>query len=165
MNRSFGFGHCHLRLEEEMEERIGTKLRRIALLSEHDVEEILHEQSLRHRRFGEVAISLGMCTPMEVWRAWFQQIGNHAPLVNLAEFGVDSQAVAQVPRELAVEYRMVPLRIMGNEVVAAIADGSAIPPETEISRRLRMEVRFVRAGAREIDAEIAAHYGALRNSA
>ena len=146
-------------------ERIGVKLRTIARLSELDVEEILQEQSLHPRRFGEVAISLGMCTPTDVWRAWFEQIGHRAPYVNLAEFGVDSQAVARVPREVAAQYRMVPLRAMGNQVVAAIADGSAIPPDMEVSLRLGMEVRFVRADARQVEAAIAEHYGALRNSA
>jgi type IV pilus assembly protein PilB len=146
-------------------ERIGNKLRQIARLTDLDVEEILQEQAYRPRRFGEVAISLGMCTPSDVWRAWFQQIGHMAPYVNLAEFGVDSQATAVLPRELAMEYHMVPLRVMGNQVVAAIADGSAIPPDVEVSTRLQMEVRFVRADPRQVDAAIAEHYGALLSPA
>jgi hypothetical protein len=146
-------------------ELIGNKLRQIARLTDLDVEEILQEQAYRPRRFGEVAISLGMCTPTDVWKAWFQQIDHRAPYVNLAEFGVDSQATTLVPREVAVEYRMVPLRIMGNQVVAAIADGTAIPPDEAVSDRLDMEIRFVRADPRQVDAAIAEHYGAERASA
>jgi hypothetical protein len=59
----------------------------------------------------------------------------------------------------------VPLRVMGNQVVAAIADGSAIPPDVEVSTRLQMEVRFVRADPRQVDAAIAEHYGALLSPA
>jgi type IV pilus assembly protein PilB len=145
--------------------RMGEMLKRIVRLSDLDLEEILQEQSANPRRFGEVALSLGLCTPMDVWRAWYGQLAVHTPRIDLGEFGVDSQAVDQVSREIATQYRLIPLRVFGNQIVAAISEDAPMPATSELAMRLKKEIRFVLAPAWQIDLAISAHYGALRSSA
>src|SRR5450432_1950511 len=88
--------------------RIGHVLKKMLRLSEMDIEEVLNEQHATHRRFGEIALLLGMCAPQDVWNAWFSQLATHTPWIDLNEFGVDAQAVRQVSPEIAQAYQMVP---------------------------------------------------------
>jgi hypothetical protein len=145
--------------------RIGEVLRKMLRLSEMDVEEVLHEQSGTSRRFGEIALLLGMCAPQDVWNAWFSQLAGHTPWIDLHDFGIDAHAVEQVPAEVAVGYHFVPLRVVGNHLVAAISQDAADPPADEISLRIGKQVRFVRADSAQIQSAIDEHYGALRASA
>ena len=138
--------------------RIGQVLRKTAWLSELDVEEILLEQDSSHRRFGEIAISWGLCAPHDVWRAWYRQLGDATPWIDLDHFGVDSQAVAQVPRNVAMQFHILPLRVLGDQLVAAIAVDAANPPAQELGERIHKDVRFVRAEPRKIAAALSVHY-------
>src|SRR5687768_5822111 len=54
--------------------RIGELLSGIVPLSNHDVEEILQEQSGTHRKFGEIALAWGLSQPEHVWNAWCRQL-------------------------------------------------------------------------------------------
>jgi len=147
------------------QQRIGELLKRTTRLCEMDVEEILHEQHVHYRPFGEIALEWGMCTPQDVWQAWFNQLGSQSPLINLEEVGIDAQAVAHVPRDVAMQYALMPLRVFGNHVVAAIPPEVQALPTGEIWNRLQKNVRFVRAAREQISRAIDFHYGALCASA
>jgi type IV pilus assembly protein PilB len=145
--------------------RIGELLKKMLRLSEMDVEEVLHEQHQTHRRFGEIALLLGMCAPQDVWNAWFSQLAGHSPWIDLNEFGVDAQAVQQVPAEVARRFNMVPLRLAGNQLVVAIAQDAPLPAPAEVRLQVNKDLRFVRADAAQIQAAIEEHYGQLCVSA
>ena len=57
-----------------MDQRIGELLSRIIPLTDHDVEEILHEQQATNQKFGDIALSLGLCKPEDLLRAWLRQL-------------------------------------------------------------------------------------------
>ncbi len=145
--------------------RIGQMLKRVAGLSDLDIEEILHEQLTGRQRFGEIALTMNLCSQRDVWRAWFMQLGAFTPRIDLRDFGVDSQALCHVPRDLALQYQLLPLRVQEDNLVAAIGDDAALPPAEELSHRLRKDVRFVRAGGAQIETALAQHYGLVRTSA
>src|SRR2546423_848682 len=93
-HRNFSSTHCHRRAdsagrqicessdawEGKREEwvmctlRFGEILGRLVNLSGHDVNEILEEQNATHQRFGEIALSWGLCAPEDVWQAWCDQL-------------------------------------------------------------------------------------------
>ena len=75
--------------------RFGELLGRMVELTGHDVEEILNEQEVTHRRFGEIAMSWGLCRPEHVWHAWASQVSEEGTRIDLDDFGVDSQALAR----------------------------------------------------------------------
>ena len=101
--------------------RIGELLSELVELSGHDVEEILHEQQTTQRRFGEIALSWGLCQPEHVWSAWSRQVGNGTDVqrVDLDRDGIDAQAVALLHANVARAFRVIPIRADAQEVVLA----------------------------------------------
>jgi len=145
--------------------RIGELLSRMAHLTGHDVEEILEEQTLSRRRFGDIALSWGLCQPEHVWTAWYSQLGDGAMRVDLDETGIDAQAVVQVPQDVATQLNAIPVRWFADQLVVAVPDDAAPAAVDEIRRRLGANVRFVRADRAQILAAIQTYYGELKASA
>jgi hypothetical protein len=140
--------------------KIGELLRRSRRITEHDVEEILHEQESHPRLFGEIALSWGLCQPQDVWSAWWVQLPGQSAVVDLDVVGVDAQAIDFVPRSMALQFNFVPLRLFAEGLVAATAENSSTPPFAALRNSLGKEVRFVRARAEQICAAIEQHYPA-----
>ena len=82
--------------------RIGELLRRLVPMTAHDVDEVLQEQRGTPRRFGEVAISLGLCRPEHVWKAWATQTSDTVEKVDLNVVGIDAQATAKLSSDVAM---------------------------------------------------------------
>jgi hypothetical protein len=53
----------------------GELLSRLVGLSQHDIAEVLADQAISHRRFGEIAMAFQWVRPQEVWQAWWAQLG------------------------------------------------------------------------------------------
>lgn len=138
--------------------RIGERLSSVAGLSGHDIEEILSEQNATRKRFGEIALQLGLCMPQHVWKAWCDQLAESPQKIDLDEFGVDSQAVALLPAELAVRYHVIPVRALGDQMVLAV-DQAAYPQiTTEMLSILNGKARFVLSTHRQIARAIRTYY-------
>ena len=138
-------------------ELFGACLRRVVQLTHHDVSEILEEQGATGRRFGEVALSLRLCQPEDVWQAWWEQLGQVAERIDLNLVGVDAQALAHVPRALAEEFGVIPMRAVNSQLVVAVSDDALPLAQAHFAQRLGKEVRFVVA-AREQIRDAAARY-------
>jgi hypothetical protein len=123
--------------------RMGELLTRHGPLNDHDVDEILSEQSRTPRRFGEIAIALGKCQPAHVWRAWAAQLDRDYERIDLRSVGVDSQAIDVISDEFAVRHRVIPIRVIDNDLIVAtdrVLGASAREALTESvqPRRLRI---------------------------
>jgi hypothetical protein len=138
--------------------RIGERLSQMVPLSGHDVEEILAEQNATGKRFGNIAILLGLCSPEQVWRAWSSQLAENPQRVNLDEFGIDSQAVAHLPQEIAVRYHVIPIRLLGDEVVLAIDEAVYPAYAKELLNLLNDKVIFVLCSHAQIARAIRDYY-------
>jgi type IV pilus assembly protein PilB len=134
--------------------RFGEALSRFVSISAHDVSEILEDQTSSRRRFGEIALAFGLCKPHHVWRAWWAQLSGAPERVDLDAMGVDVQALAYLPRALAAEYNVVPIRASGSQLVIAAAEGSLLRATEELPRRVKMQIKFVLADARQIRSAI-----------
>ena len=123
--------------------RIGERLSGTAGLSGHDIEEVLCEQGASGKRFGEIALQLGLCTPQHIWQAWGSQLAESPQRVDLDEFGIDAQAVVHLSADIAMRYHVIPVRLLGDELVLAV-DQAAYPQiVTEMLLVLRSKARFV----------------------
>jgi type IV pilus assembly protein PilB len=140
--------------------RFGELLSRLVHLSGHDVDEILSEQNGSHRRFGEIALSLGMCTPENVWQAWCEQLLTQVQKVDLEALGIDAQAAAIIQREVAQRLNAIPIRCLENVLVVAIADSNTQAVAAELELTTLRELRFVVADAEQIRQAIEAYYPA-----
>lgn len=140
------------------DKRFGARLSQVVPLSGLDIEEILSEQSSTGKRFGDIAIEMGLCTPEHVWRAWSSQLAESPQRVDLDSFSIDAQAAGVLPAEFAARYHVIPIRILGDELVVAI-DESAYPEGArEIMAILRRPVRFVLATHQQISRALRTYY-------
>ena len=146
-------------------DRIGDLLGRMVRLTWHDVEEILDEQAATHRRFGEIAINWGLCDIEHVWNAWIAQLAQQSQQVDLAEIGVDCQALEVLPREMAERLCAIPVRALGDHVVLAVLEERAELVRQALPEELRQRVQFVFSDAAAICGAINRSYGVLQASA
>lgn len=138
--------------------RIGDLLRRHIPLSTHDIEEILHEQSHSGRRFGDVALTLGLCSPQDVWRAWCEQVKETVERFDLDEIGIDAQSARLLPPDLARQFNCVAVRSSGTHLVLATTEEAFDEAAAELPQRLSYRVRFVIAPRAQIARALDAHY-------
>jgi len=139
-------------------DKFGTHLGKLIPLSDHDVEEILHEQRLSQRRFGEVALSMGLCQPEHVWRAWANQLDSHTPRVRLSKVGVDSTAVKSLPASVAKKLNALPVRCVDDHLLIAVA---ALPDESGVrllEESAGRKVRLVLAAEPELSQWMTRYY-------
>lgn len=113
-----------------MSERLGEYLSRQLPLTPLDIEEILTEQGQSRKPFGELALELGPCTPEHVWRAWLAQLEGEPRRVDLQRVGVDAQAVAALPPDIAIELGVLPIRLIDGVLVVVTT-----PDRFELARR------------------------------
>lgn len=150
--------------------RIGEILSQLVPLSGHDIEEIMHEQAVSKTRqtrksFGDIALSMGLCRPEHVWRAWCRQLMDGPPrCIDLDRTGVDTQALSYVPPELAEELCIVPVRVLGNVLIVAISSDAIGLAATKLPSRVNKELRFAIADPAAIQRAINKYYPALQTN-
>jgi hypothetical protein len=130
--------------------RFGELLGRLVNLSRHDVDEILEEQNSTHHRFGEIALSWGLCAPEHVWQAWCDQLLEQVQKVDLEKLGVDAQAAGMIPADLARRLNALPIRCMGRVLIVAVADNNTDFIAAELKKVTDMALRFVVADAHQL---------------
>jgi hypothetical protein len=141
--------------------RIGELLGEMVALSGHDVEEILHEQQASRKRFGEIALSWGLCQPEHVWSAWCRQVrdGTDIEQVDLDRDGIDAQAVELLDADAARVFRAIPIRTDGREIVVASEAPLGERTKAVLQKLLKRNVKLVIASKKQIDAAIEVYYG------
>ena len=140
--------------------RIGELLSQHTNLSSHDVQEILAEQKSNRRPFGQIALQWGLCQPEDLWRAWFDQLSEFAPKVDVRKIGVDSRAVALVPRAIAHRFHAMPMRVFEEQILFAVDHAPEANLAAELGTLLGRTVKFVVADARQIDDALSTYYAA-----
>lgn len=145
--------------------RIGQILSKNVPLSAHDIEEICEEQKATRSCFGDAALALGVVRPEHVWQAWIEQIQGEDVEIDLDALGVDSQAVAHLPADVAHEFGVVPVRVHKNEIV--LASARKVDQQTLLQIQAQCEKNIVIAIARgaSVEREIARHYASTGPSA
>jgi hypothetical protein len=135
--------------------RIGELLSRIIPLSHHDVEDILNEQSSSNRRFGDIALSMGLCKPEHILKAWLNQLETQTQRIDLDRVGVDVQATAFLAADKARQLQALPLRTLENELLVAVAhvtDANLVPTlESLTGKRVKLVLAEEAALGRAIE--------------
>jgi type IV pilus assembly protein PilB len=134
--------------------RIGQILSNLVPLSNHDVEEILQEQKATRQRFGDAALALGMVMPQHVWKAWLQQMQDAHGHIDLELAGIDSQAIDQLSPDLARQYRVVPVRTSGNDLLVACEAELTATARQELQSRSGCRLIFATANAEQVEAAL-----------
>ena len=138
--------------------RIGQLLSSVVPITDHDIEEILQEQNLTRRPFGQIAVSWGLCTPAHVWQAWAHQPDHPTPRVDLSQIGIDAQAAALIPRSLAIQNNAISIRSYENLIIIAISDPSNRPALEQHLGAAGRELAFVLADPKQISDAIVRYF-------
>jgi len=139
-------------------QRIGQELSQMGKLTEIDINEILMEQRLTRRPFGEIALRWGLCEPRHVWKAWCRQIDARPQHVDLEAIGVDAQAAGHFTRELAEHYGAIPIRVVDDQLLLAAGEPLAGAQVEEIRRAVGHVIHCVTAPAEQVTMAIRAYY-------
>jgi hypothetical protein len=138
--------------------RFGELLGRLVPLSDQDVSEILEEQTMSHRRFGQIAMSWGLCRAEHVWRAWCDQLASGPERVDLGMIGIDTQALGHLSGKLAREFGVVPVRTLGERVILAVSPETLDRAAELLPGLMGKHVQFVLADAEQIAHAITVRY-------
>jgi hypothetical protein len=136
----------------------GELLGQLAGLSRLDIDEILLDQNVSHRRFGEIALSFGLCSPEDVWKAWCDQLLTQVQSVDLDTLGIDTQAISMIDRATAIRLGAIPIRWLGKILVFAVSDPDTNRVAAELEAITGKEMRFVVADANQIQLAIASYF-------
>ena len=141
--------------------RIGQILSRLVPLSDHDLEEIVHEQKTGRMRFGDAALALGFVRPSDVWSAWCEQKADAGGEIDLDAIGVDAQATRCVIPATAWRHRAVAVRVSGLTVVMASDRELNEAERADVVAATSLRAVFVRAPSRQIDAALRRYYASV----
>ncbi len=137
---------------------IGQLLSRMGKLSLIDIDEILVEQAVSHRRFGEIALSWGLCNPEHVGEAWCKQLADDVQHVDLERVGVDAHATTYLSSQLARQLGVIPIRVLGDLVVVATSHTLNSVEVAELSRTIGKQIRLVTVDPDQIQVALGTYY-------
>ena len=97
--------------------RLGDLLVLTGVLTPQQRDEVLNEQRLGGRPFGEIAEWMFGVSPAAVEAAWAQQVSDLAPHIDPRSENVDPYALRQIGRRQAWQFSVLPVRFIGEELV------------------------------------------------
>jgi hypothetical protein len=146
-------------MEEGMRNaQFGELLGRLVGLTRLDIDEILVDQTASKRKFGEIALSWGLCSPEDVWRVWSDQLLAQIQRIDLDALGVDAQSISIIHRDVAIRLGAIPIRSLGKILVVAVSESNTERTAAELELLTGKELRFVLADARQIERAIATYF-------
>lgn len=114
--------------------RLGEILIQRGLLTQAQVEEILDQQSQWHRPFGVLAEEMFGLSVDDVEQAWAEQYAALTRVLDVRHETPEPHALAMVDRRQAWQFRVLPLRFDGEELMVATT-------REQLSRALRFVSR------------------------
>src|SRR3954467_3498583 len=137
---------------------IGQVLSRMGKLSSIDIDEILEQQATSHQRFGEIAVSWGLCEPVDLCEAWCVQFSEGVEGSDLTPGYVDAKLILSLPARLARQLQIVPLVSIADQMVVAASQPVDGDQWLTILEATGKDVRFVLAEPEAIDAALDVYY-------
>jgi hypothetical protein len=137
--------------------KFGQILGQFVPLSHHDIEEILHEQAVSRKRFGHIALAMGLCRPEHVWKAWRGQLNGVPRTIDLNEFGVDTQALQHIDAATARKFRVLPVRLLEDELVVATSESALAAAQISLAE-IEPKHTFVLTSDGQISSAIELYY-------
>jgi hypothetical protein len=138
--------------------RLGEVMVNQGLLTEAQVETILEHQRERPRPFGHLAEVLFHVSAEDVESAWVEQYSRITERVNPLHEEIDPEVVAMVSRRQAWQFRLMPVRWDGSEVMVATVREHLTRGMRFALRQLAAPCWFVLADAGDLGAALSRHY-------
>jgi len=138
--------------------RIGETMIQLGLLREEQVEAVLESQRELHRPFGEIAEKMFGLSEADVEHAWSKQYAQIAEQVDPSSMAVDAWAASLIDRRQAWQFRILPIRRDGSEVMVATTAEHLARAMRFALRMLREPCYFVIAEERALGEALCRHF-------
>jgi len=138
--------------------RIGQILVDKGLLTDEQVTKILTEQQREARPFGLLAEQLFNITAEQVEQAWIDQYISYGTEIDLEKQHIDVQVLRVLNRRQAWQFRMLPLRRDGRELVTATSREHLKRAVSYAWRRFDDPVYFLIAKRPQLEDFLMEHY-------
>src|SRR5438552_78226 len=138
--------------------RLGTLLIQRQILTPEQLEAAVRYQTAAGCRLGEALIELGFCSDADVARSLADQL--EIPFVDLDQDPPDAASISLLPRDVAFEYNVVPVRTEGTRLVVAVLDPYNIQLDEILRRATGRQIVIAMAPERQIQQQLRQHYSA-----
>lgn len=138
--------------------RLGEMMISQGLLTRDQVDEILAEQKRKRRPFGELAEQLFGVGERDVERAWAAQYAKIAEHVVPLQEDLDQDVIAMIDRRQAWQFRIMPLRRDGQEIMVATMIEHLPRAMRFALRHFKEPCYFVIASAEQLASGLMEHY-------
>jgi len=138
--------------------RLGDILIERGLITSSERDEILRQQSITPRPFGELAERMFGVSPAEVEEAWADQYSSYAEHVDPEAMEVDSRLLSLLERRQAWQFGILPILFDGNELVMCTSRRHLIRALKFVGWRLSEPAHFVLADPASLGRALMRHY-------
>ena len=137
--------------------RLGDLLISAGLLTEEQLAEGLRLQKGTNKRLGTVLLENGFITESELIEALQMQLG--IEFVDLGKINIPTELAQVVPKNIAKQYQVVPVRVVRDELYLAMADPLNFYAIEEVRKAVRRKVVPMVAMSGAVDRAIQVLYG------
>jgi ribosomal protein L16/L10AE len=142
----------------DMAIRLGEVLVEQGVLTRDQVEAVLEQQQLAAKPFGLLAELLFDVSQEQIERAWAEQYRQLAPTCQLDDNLFSESAIGIVNRRQAWQFRILPVRHEGSELVIATTVEHLAKALKFVSRRLPVPCQFIIVDAKTLGRWLCARY-------
>ena len=143
-------------------ERIADALVEDGLLNTAQVEELMEKQKKEGTRFLKLVIEKAYVTDNDLVVSMGRVL--NTPPINVARLGLAPEVADLVPRDMATNYKVLPISRLGNRLFLAMADPLNVLAVDDIKRMTKLEVSTLIASEKAILDKLANLEGARSTS-
>src|SRR5580658_948318 len=125
-------------LNKSLGERIADALIEDGLLSSTQVEELLEKQKKEGTRFIKLVVEKAYVTENDLVVSMGRVL--NTPPVNVTRLGIAPEVGELVPRDMASNYKVLPVSRLGNRLYLAMADPLNVLAVDDVKRTTKLEV-------------------------
>lgn len=138
--------------------RLGDVLVRQGVITEQERDAILQDQKRAGRPFGVIAETLFNVSPDAIEKAWASQYADLAAAVAPQELVPEPEVLGLVDKRQAWQFRVVPLRMDGSEVVFCTCQETLARALRFVGWRVGLPCYFVLTDPKSLGGLLETHY-------
>jgi type IV pilus assembly protein PilB len=136
--------------------KLGSLLTTSGVITPEQLERAIEHQISSGCRLGEALITLGFCTDAQIAQALAEQL--QIPFLDLEESPPLPGCVSLLPRQVALEYGVIPIRMQGTRLLVAARDPFDIRVDEAVRQATGLQVVLATAPESQLVGLLHRHY-------